>query len=121
MCTPSMPGVSGGGGPQTNARLGWLRSGPTIAARSAAVELRQLRYFEAVARHASFTRAAEELHVVQSALSQQVRRLEQELGVELMERTSRSVRLTSAGEAVLVRARRVLEEADALRAEVDGL
>jgi LysR family transcriptional regulator, transcription activator of glutamate synthase operon len=85
------------------------------------VELRQLRYFEAVARHASFTRAAEELHVVQSALSQQVRRLEQELGVELMERTSRSVRLTSAGEAVLLRARRVLEEADALRAEVDGL
>ena len=66
------------------------------------MELRQLRYFEAVARHASFTRAAEELHVVQSALSQQVRRLEQELGVELMERTSRSVRLTSAGEAVLV-------------------
>jgi DNA-binding transcriptional LysR family regulator len=85
------------------------------------VELRQLRYFEAVARHASFTRAAEELHVVQSALSQQVRRLEEELGVELMERTSRSVRLTSEGEAVLARARRVLDEADALRAEVDGM
>ena len=59
-----------------------------------AVELRQLRYVEAVARHRHFTRAADELHVAQSALSQQVRRLEAELGTELFERTSCSVMVT---------------------------
>jgi DNA-binding transcriptional LysR family regulator len=85
------------------------------------MELRQLRYFEAVARHRHFTRAARELHVAQSALSQQVRRLEQELGVELLERTSRTVRLTAAGEVVLAGARRVLAEASALRDEVAAL
>jgi DNA-binding transcriptional LysR family regulator len=86
-----------------------------------AMDLRQLRYFEAVARHRHFTRAAGELHVAQSALSQQVRRLEAELGVELLERSSRAVRLTAAGEVVLARARRVLAEADALRDEVTAL
>ena len=59
--------------------------------RSFAVELRQLRSVEAVARHRHFTRAAEELHVAQSALSHQIRRLEQELGTPLFERTSRRV------------------------------
>lgn len=85
------------------------------------MDLRQLRYFEAVARHRHFTRAAGELHVAQSALSQAVRRLEAELGVELFERTSRQVRLTAAGEVVLERAGRVLAEADALRDAVMGL
>src|SRR5215216_5456607 len=51
------------------------------------MELRQLRYVEAVDRHRHFTRAAEELHVAQSALSHQIRRLEAELGTELFERT----------------------------------
>lgn len=85
------------------------------------VELRQLRYVEAVDRHRHFTRAAEELHVAQSALSHQVRRLENELGTELFERTSRSVVTTEAGEAVAARARTVLAEVDGVRSELDEL
>jgi DNA-binding transcriptional LysR family regulator len=85
------------------------------------VELRQLRYLEAVARHRHFTRAAAELHVAQSALSHQVRRLEAELGVELLERTTRSVELTAAGRLAVDRARAALGEADALRVELDEL
>jgi LysR family transcriptional regulator, transcription activator of glutamate synthase operon len=85
------------------------------------MELRQLRSVEAVARHRHFTRAAEELHVAQSALSHQVRRLEQELGIPLFERTSRRVTPTEAGQAIAARARRVLAEVDGARAEVDEL
>jgi LysR family transcriptional regulator, transcription activator of glutamate synthase operon len=85
------------------------------------MELRQLRYVEAVDRHRHFTRAAEELHVAQSALSHQIRRLEAELGTELFERTSRSVVTTEAGEAVAARARTVIAEVDGVRAEIDEL
>jgi DNA-binding transcriptional LysR family regulator len=85
------------------------------------MELRQLKYAEAVARHRHFTRAAEELHVAQSALSQQIRRLEDELGAELFERTSRSVVPTEAGEAVATRARGILAAVDGVRGEVDEL
>ena len=85
------------------------------------MELRQLVYAEAVARHRHFTRAAEELHVAQSALSHQIRRLEAELGTELFERTSRRVVPTEAGEAVAARARRVLAEVDGVRGELDEL
>jgi LysR family transcriptional activator of glutamate synthase operon len=85
------------------------------------VELRQLRYVEAVARRRHFTRAAEELHVAQSALSHQIKRLEAELGTVLFERTSRRVAPTDAGEAVAARARRVLAEIDGVREEVDEL
>jgi LysR family transcriptional regulator, transcription activator of glutamate synthase operon len=85
------------------------------------MELRQLRYFAAVAEQRHFTRAAAELHVAQPALSQQIRRLEQELGFELLERTSRSVRVTEAGEAVLRRARRALAEVDAIAPDLDAL
>lgn len=85
------------------------------------MELRQLAYAEAVARHRHFTRAAEELHVAQSALSHQIRRLEAELGTELFERTSRRVVPTEAGEAVAARARRVLAEVDGVRGELDEL
>jgi DNA-binding transcriptional LysR family regulator len=85
------------------------------------MELRQLRYFAAVAHHSSFTLAARDLNIAQPALSQQVRRLEQELGVELLRRTTRRVELTEAGELALARATRTLAEADALRAEVDEL
>jgi DNA-binding transcriptional LysR family regulator len=85
------------------------------------MELRQLAYAEAVARHRHFTRAAEELHVAQSALSHQIRRLEAELGTKLFERTSRRVVPTEAGEALAARARRVLAEVDGVRAELDDL
>ena len=85
------------------------------------MELRQLVYAEAVARHRHFTRAAEELHVAQSALSHQIRRLEAELGTELFERTSRRVVPTEAGEAVAARARRVLSEVEGVRGELDEL
>jgi LysR family transcriptional regulator, transcription activator of glutamate synthase operon len=83
--------------------------------------LRQLRYLEAVVRHRHFTRAADELHVAQSALSHQVRRLEQELGIELLDRTTRTVEPTQAGEMVAARARVILDGATALREEVDEL
>jgi LysR family transcriptional regulator, transcription activator of glutamate synthase operon len=76
---------------------------------------------EAVARHRHFTRAAEELHLAQSALSHQIRRLEQELGTALFERTSRRVSVTEAGEAIAARARRVLAEVQAAREDVDEL
>ncbi len=85
------------------------------------VELRQLRYVEAVARHRHFTRAAEELHVAQSALSHQIRSLERELGTELFERTSRTVTVTEAGAAVAERARGILAQLDSVRDEVDEL
>jgi LysR family transcriptional regulator, transcription activator of glutamate synthase operon len=85
------------------------------------MELRQLRYVEAVARHRHFTRAADELHVAQSALSHQIKRLEAELGTELFSRNSRSVIVTEAGEAVAARARGVLDQVDGLRHEVDEL
>jgi LysR family transcriptional regulator, transcription activator of glutamate synthase operon len=76
---------------------------------------------EAVARHRHFTRAAEELHLAQSALSHQIRRLEQELGTALFERTSRRVSVTEAGEAIAARARRVLAEVQSAREDVDEL
>jgi LysR family transcriptional activator of glutamate synthase operon len=85
------------------------------------MDIRQLRYFEAVARHRHFTNAADELHVAQSALSHQVRQLESELGVELLRRTTRSVVPTDAGELVAGRARAVLAETAALHAEIDAL
>jgi LysR family transcriptional regulator, transcription activator of glutamate synthase operon len=85
------------------------------------VELRQLRYLDAVARRRSFTRAALDLHIAQSALSQQVARLERELGVELLRRTTRRVEVTEVGELVLERARRALAEVDGVRADLDAL
>jgi LysR family transcriptional activator of glutamate synthase operon len=85
------------------------------------MEIRQLMCVEAVARHRHFTRAAEELHLAQSALSHQIRRLEQELGTPLFERTSRRVTVTEAGQVLTARARRILAELDGARQEVDEL
>ncbi|NYI45659.1 DNA-binding transcriptional LysR family regulator [Nocardioides aromaticivorans] len=82
------------------------------------MELQQMRYVVAVAELGSFTRAAERCFVVQSALSHQVARLEQELGARLFHRTSRQVRLSAAGEAFLPVARQCLEAADRAAAEV---
>jgi LysR family transcriptional regulator, transcription activator of glutamate synthase operon len=78
------------------------------------MELRQLRYLDAVARHRSFTQAALDLHVAQSAISQQVGRLERELGAELLRRTTRRVEVTELGELVLARARRALAEVNGM-------
>lgn len=84
------------------------------------MELRQLRYFVAVARHRHVTRAAEALHVTQPALSQQIRRLETELGVALLHRTPRGVEPTAAGEELLARAETILSEVDGLVAGMDA-
>ena len=83
------------------------------------VDLRQLEYFAAVARHGHFTRAADELYVTQSALSQQVRRLEEELGIALLLRTSRGAELTPAGTDLLARAESILAEVARARADMD--
>jgi LysR family transcriptional activator of glutamate synthase operon len=85
------------------------------------VELRTLAYAEAVARLGGFTRAAAELHVAQPAVSTQIGQLERELGVRLFVRSSRGVTTTEAGELLLRRARRILAEAQAIRADLDDL
>jgi DNA-binding transcriptional LysR family regulator len=82
------------------------------------VELRQLHYFVTLAEELHFGRAAERLHIVQPAVSQQLRRLEAELGVTLVERSTRRVALTDAGARFLPEARAVLAAADRARASV---
>jgi DNA-binding transcriptional LysR family regulator len=76
------------------------------------MELRYLKYFVTVAERLSFTRAAEELHVAQSAISQQIKSLEEELGVSLLHRTKRSVKPTAAGNAFLSEAKEILARAE---------
>jgi DNA-binding transcriptional LysR family regulator len=76
------------------------------------MELRQLRYFVTLAEELHFGRAAEREHIVQSALSQQVQRLERELGVRLLERSTHHVALTAAGVVFLAEARQILAHAD---------
>ncbi|MFF0249015.1 LysR family transcriptional regulator [Streptosporangium sandarakinum] len=88
------------------------------------MELRQLEYFVAVAEERSFTRAAERVHISQSGVSAQIRRLERELGAELFDRSARVPTLTVAGKAALEHARAALAAAGAAgRAvgEVTGL
>jgi LysR family hydrogen peroxide-inducible transcriptional activator len=82
------------------------------------MELHQLRYFCAVADTGSFSRAAEQSHVAQPSLSQQILKLEDELGARLFDRLGRTVRLTEVGKAFLLRARAVLREVEAARGDV---
>src|ERR1700722_967104 len=80
------------------------------------LDLRKLRYFAAVAEHEHFGRAAEQLYIAQPVLSRQIRSLEQDLGCALLERTTRSVRLTAAGRQLQHEAADLLgEAADAAR------
>lgn len=82
------------------------------------MELHQLRYFCAVAETGSFSRAAEQSHVAQPSLSQQILKLEAELGARLFDRLGRSVRLTDLGKTFLPRARAVLRELEAAKGDV---
>ncbi len=82
------------------------------------MEIHQLRYFLAVARLAHFSRAAEACHVAQPSLSQQIKKLEDELGERLFERGRREVSLTPAGERLRAHAQRVLDELESARASV---
>jgi DNA-binding transcriptional LysR family regulator len=85
------------------------------------MELRQLRYFQAVARERSFTRAADRLHIAQPGISHQIRQLEAELGATLFDRTAKPVQLTPAGRALLPHAEGALDAADAGRDALDRL
>jgi DNA-binding transcriptional LysR family regulator len=85
------------------------------------MELRQLEYFVAVVEEASFTKAAARVHVAQPGVSAQVRRLERELGQELLDRSGRSVVPTQAGSAVLPYARAALAAVDGARLAVDEI
>jgi DNA-binding transcriptional LysR family regulator len=85
------------------------------------MDVRQLEYVVAIAEERSFTRAADRCHIVQSALSHQVARLESELGARLFDRTSRSVRLADAGMLLLPYARQVLGDMAEARNAIDSL
>src|SRR5580700_10175541 len=82
------------------------------------MELQQLRYFCAIADTGSFTRAAQQTHVSQPSLSQQIRKLEDELGARLLDRLGRTVQLTELGRSFLPRARAVLRDIEAARSDV---
>src|ERR1051326_3590758 len=82
------------------------------------MEVHQLRYFCAVARHGTFTRASEVQHVAQPSLSQQILKLEAELGSRLFDRLPRSAKLTVFGHAFLPKAERILRELEEAKTEL---
>lgn len=84
------------------------------------MELHQLRYLCAIVDTGSFSRAAESCHVAQPSLSQQISKLEQELGTRLFDRLGRTIRLTDAGRTFLPHARNVLHQTELARYELDG-
>jgi LysR family hydrogen peroxide-inducible transcriptional activator len=85
------------------------------------MEVHQLRYFCAIARHGTFTRASEVEHVAQPSLSQQILKLEAELGSRLFDRLPRSARLTVFGKAFLPKAERILRELEEAKTELQEM
>lgn len=85
------------------------------------MEIRQIRYAEAVARYSSFSKAAETMYVTQQTLSQQIKRLEDEIGFSIFERSTRSVALTQSGRAFIEQAVPLLNAFDAFSHEVERL
>ncbi len=85
------------------------------------MQIHQLRYFCAVARTGSFTRAAQQEHLAQPSLSQQIRKLEDELGTRLFDRLGRSVRLTQPGEAFLPRAEAIIRQLADAKIEIQEM
>src|SRR6476469_9407293 len=82
------------------------------------MELRHLRYFVAVAEALSFTRGAEKLHLAQPSLTRQIKKLEQEIGVRLLDRTTQHVKLTPEGQSFLVHAKRLPVHSEAIAGSV---
>ena len=119
------------GGPDMNHRAGFRSfsgrrikepaAGGPEGVSGARIELRQLRYFVAVAEELHFGRAAAREHIAQSALSQQVQRLERTLGVLLVRRTTRHVELTAAGDRFLIEVRQILGHLDQAVGLAQGL
>jgi DNA-binding transcriptional LysR family regulator len=85
------------------------------------MELKQLQYVIALAETSSFTKAAKRCFTAQSALSQQIARLEDELGTRLFDRTTRNVRITEEGHVVLMRARQIVDDVARIRSEIESL
>lgn len=85
------------------------------------MELRQLRYVEQVARYSNFSKAASELHVTQQTLSQQIMKLEDEIGFPIFERSTRSVKLTDRGVLILQKINAVLVSYDELSEQIESL
>jgi DNA-binding transcriptional LysR family regulator len=83
--------------------------------------LRQLKVFESVARHLNYTRAAEELHLTQPAVSMQVKQLEESLGVSLFEQLGKRIHLTEPGQEVLTYARQITQQVDELEAVLNRI
>lgn len=85
------------------------------------MELRQLQYTLQIAEERNFSRAADKLHIAQPSLSQQLSKLEQELGVKLFQRNTSTVELTHAGESFIKHARKIMDAVEQLRQEMDDI
>ena len=85
------------------------------------MDITQLRYFQIIAETGSLTRAAEQLHISQPAMSAMLKKLEEELGVELFDRTPNRIHLNDVGEAALIHVNQILKSVDQMRADLLSL